>query len=396
MSYMKEYINRKMSGEDLVNELLDLIGKYNAYRGKYLLVHASAISKPMIPDISLTMDDYYIIYDLLRDLDTKYLDFYLETPGGSGEAAEEIARFTREKFSQVNFVISGEAKSAGTILVLSGNEILMTRSGSLGPIDAQVKVGRSVVSAYDYCEWIEEKRKFAEKYSRLNPFDATMVAQISPGELMGVRNSLEFAKDLVVKWLPKYKFKEWKVTEERKLNVTDEMRKVRAREIAEELTNHATWRSHGRSIKINDLQGKLQIICIDDDPDLADIVYRIQTVIRIIFDTTTTYKIFATEKNKILKHAAPTFTKQPTIPQQSQKVDIIQIKIKCQNCGKEHCFFASFSSNPQMEEDFIRKGCHPFPGKTNKYVCECGFEHDLSGIRNQIETQMDRKIINGD
>jgi ClpP class serine protease len=69
------------------------------------------------------------------------IDFYTETPGGSGEAAEEIAKFLRKKFEGVNFVIAGEAKSAGTILVLSGDNIYMTDTGSLGPIDAQVKIG---------------------------------------------------------------------------------------------------------------------------------------------------------------------------------------------------------------------------------------------------------------
>lgn len=60
-------------------------------------------------------------------------------------------------------MIAGEAKSAGTILVLSGDNIFMTDTGSLGPIDAQVRIGRSVVSAHDYKEWIDLKREEALK-----------------------------------------------------------------------------------------------------------------------------------------------------------------------------------------------------------------------------------------
>ena len=63
---------------------------------------------------------------------------YIETPGGSGETAEEVVKFLRNNFDTVSFVVSGEAKSAGTIIVLSGDEILMTETGSLGPIDAQM------------------------------------------------------------------------------------------------------------------------------------------------------------------------------------------------------------------------------------------------------------------
>lgn len=185
MGFMSEYINRKLGIEDLENELIKLIKTYNKLRGAYLVVYAGAIGK-QIPDIPLNMDDYYAIYDMLRGIESKKLDFYIETPGGSGEAAEEIGRFIRDKFENIVFVISGESKSAGTILALSGDEILMTRSGSLGPIDAQIRIGRTVGSAYDYMEWINEKKVEAQKNKMLNPFDATMVAQISPSELKGV------------------------------------------------------------------------------------------------------------------------------------------------------------------------------------------------------------------
>jgi len=86
-------------------------------------------------------------------------------------------------------------------LALSGDEIFMTETGSLGPIDAQLRIGRTVGSAYDYMEWVHEKKMEAQENGMLNPFDATMVAQISPSELKGVYNSLEFAKDIVKEWI---------------------------------------------------------------------------------------------------------------------------------------------------------------------------------------------------
>jgi ClpP class serine protease len=137
--------------------------------------------------------DFYVIRDLLADKkDLRKVDMYIETPGGSGETAEEIVKFLRNNFDTVSFVVSGEAKSAGTIIALSGDEILMTETGSLGPIDAQMKIGRSVISAYDYMEWVDQKRKEAKEQGMLNPFDATMVAQITPGELCGVSHALKF------------------------------------------------------------------------------------------------------------------------------------------------------------------------------------------------------------
>jgi hypothetical protein len=389
MGLMNEYISRKLNVIELESELLKLIKQYNQYTNSFLFVYSSAINKPM-PDNILNMDDYFITFDLLNKIKSKKLDFYIETPGGSGETAEEIVRFLRSKFEGVNFVVSGEAKSAGTLLVLSGDEINMTRSGSLGPIDAQIRIGRSVISAYDYMEWIDEKKEEAEKNKKLNPFDATMVAQISPGELSGVNHSLRFAEDLITEWLPKYKFKNWTHTETQKKKVTQNHKEKRAREIVGELINHGKWRSHGRSIKISDLEDiKLKINCIDNDPSLCDIVYRIQTVIRLLFTSTSIYKIYATQDDKIFKQASQT-TKPLKIP--VKKADIVEVETDCPKCGKKYKIYAKFVDNPNIDRDFEKRKINPFP-KNNKINCECGFEIDLTGIRNELETQTRKKII---
>lgn len=391
MSLINEYISRRLSASELESELLKLISEYNKLRDSYLFVYAAAIGKP-IPAIPLEQADFYVIRDLLAGKKSlQKIDVYIETPGGSGETAEEIVRFLRNNFDTVSFVVSGEAKSAGTIIVLSGDEILMTETGSLGPIDAQMKIGRSVVSAYDYIEWVNEKRKEAEKQGSLNPFDATMVAQITPGELGSVFHALKFAEELVVDWLIKYKFKKWTIAETRKITVTEEMKRKRAEEIAKELTNHSKWRLHGRSIKINDLGGiGLKITKVDDDPKLAEIVYRIQTVCRLIFDTTTAFKIFATQDNKIFRHAVPAGP--PMRIPKMQIPDVTEFEQKCPKCGIVHKIYAKLTPIPQIDADFKKKGSVPFP-KDAKIVCKCGFEIDLLGIKNQIEMQTGKKII---
>ena len=391
MSLLDEYIKKKLSGLDLESELLKLISEYNKLRNTYLFVYAAAIGKP-IPDVQLGQADFYVFHDLLIDKKgLEKIDVYIETPGGSGEAAEEIVKCLHNNFDTVSFVVSGEAKSAGTIIVLSGDEILMTETGSLGPIDAQMKIGRSVVSAYDYMEWVKDKREEAKKQGSLNPFDVTMVAQITPGELGSVFNALKFAEDLVVEWLIKYKFKKWAATETRKIPVTKEMKSERAKEIAKELTDHSKWRLHTRSLKIDDLEGiGLKIVRVDHDPKLAEIIYRIQTVCSLIFDSTTNYKIYATKDNKIFRTAVPAggLIRMPKLP----VPDVVEIGQKCPKCGETCEMYAKFVPNPQIDIDFKKKGCIPFP-KDAKLKCKCGFEIDLSGIKNQIEMQTGRKIV---
>lgn len=394
MSLMIEYIGKlqKEGVPGLESELLTLIARYNQIRDKYLFIYVAAIGKP-IPMLGLDQSDYYIFHDMLAKNKgvVNDIDIYLETPGGSGEAAEEIVKFLHDNFRPVSFIVSGEAKSAGTLMVLSGDEILMTETGSLGPIDAQIHIGRSTISAYDYIEWVDEKRKEAESQGRLNPFDAVMVAQITPGELGSVLHSLKFAEDLVTQWLVKYKFKNWTQTETQKIPVTEDMKADTAKKISDQLINHSKWRSHGRSIKMNDLEEiGLKIKHVQDNPKLADIVYRIQAVCRMIFESSLTYKIFATQDEKIFKQAAMA-TMPMQIPQKAA-ANVVQIQQQCPKCNKVHSLYGKFEENPIVDQELKKKGFIPFP-KDAKLKCDCGFEIDLLGIKNQIEIQAGKKII---
>jgi len=396
MSLMLEYIQKLKEGGSLglESELLKLIGQYNQIRGKYLFIYAAAIWK-RIPEIPLDQSDFYMFHDLLgKKKQVREVDVYIETPGGSGEAAEEIVRFLHNNFDSVSFLVSGEAKSAGTIIVLSGDEILMTETGSLGPIDAQMQIGRSTISAYDYTEWVDTKRKEAEDKGKLNPFDATMVAQITPGELGSVLNALKFAEDLVIEWLIKYKFKRWDFTEERRIPVTEEMKRKRAGEIATKLITHSKWRLHGRSIKIGDLEEiGLKIKRVEDDSKLSDIVFRIQTVCRLLFDSTTIFKIFATAEDKLVKQATPKEGPIRIPIPQMPIADVVEIQQQCPKCKKVHSLYGKFSPNPQIDQELINKGLIPFPKDARIKCNNCGFEIDLLGLKSQIEIDTGRKII---
>jgi hypothetical protein len=50
--------------------------------------------------------------------------------------------------------------------------------------------------------------------------------------------------------------------------------------------------------------------------------------------------------------------------------------------------------DPKIDADAQIKGLTPFP-EDAKIQCSCGFEIDLLGIKNQIESTVGRKIIVG-
>ena len=395
MGLMNEYISKRWKVKQFEDELIRLIKAYNKIRDSYLFVYVSAFEKP-IPERILLHEDYYTIHDLLTNKDDQdKLDFFLETPGGMGEVAEEIVRFIHDEFATVSFVISGQAKSAGTIMALSGDEIFMTSTGSLGPIDAQIRIGRSTNSSYDYIEWVEAKQEQAKKTGQLNPFDATMIAQITPGELNGVINTHGYAQDLVIDWLVKYKFKNWNFTETKRNPVTENMKQKRAKEIAKELTNRTRWRTHGRSIKIDDLLGLGLIINrVEDNPKLADIVLRIHAVCRFIFNMSNSFKIFATADDKIFRQA---IAMTGPLPGQQrikmlQDIEVVEINVKCQNCGQEHKLYAKLKKDEDIDKKMKSKGRMPFPSG-NKIACKCGKELDLTTTRNEAQKKIGKQFV---
>ncbi len=377
---MSEYIDRNLTVDGLKAELDVLSKNYEKVSGHTLLIYAADLSKGDFP-IALDMQDYYIIDDILPEKDSrKELDVYLVTPGGSGEAAESIADLLHARYEEVNFVIAEEAKSAGTILALSGNNIAMTETGSLGPIDAQCHIGRGFVSADDYMTWIKEKMT-AEA---LTPFDAMMVAQISPGELYGVQNSLEYAKDLVLKWLPQYKFKDWTETETSHKNVTDEMRKKRAKEIANDLTNHKKWRSHGRSLSIKELND-INLHIDEVTQPLLEIVKRIQVVIRLIFSMSSVYKIYSSRGQKIMKMASQ-------IAAPISQPPVLQFEALCPKCRKKYKLYVEFEHIEDIVNDLEEQGFSKVPSDS-KINCDCGHQIDLAPIKNEIEAKTNRKVL---
>lgn len=380
MSYLDEYISRKLNPIQLEEELMKLINEYDEITGKHLFVYSVDLNKYDLPN-DIRIDDLYIIKDILRNDDSEKLSFYIETPGGSGEATEQIAKFLRNKYDYVDFIIVGECKSAGTILTMCGDEIYLNDTGSLGPIDAQMQIGRFYGSAHDYMSWVEDKMEEANKKGHLNPFDALMVAQITPNELVGVQNRLDFGKELVRDFLKNYKFKNWEFTETNNVPVDDDFREKRAEEIATKLADHSQWKSHGRALKIDTLREELQLKIEDlsENSKVCEIVERIQVLLRLIFSSSTSFKIMADKNTKIVRNA----NEVPSPNTIQNKPPFLNINIVCNNCGKEFKYYINFSGDASIDMKLQSQGIMPLP-EEDVVVCDCGVEIDLSEIKNNI------------
>lgn len=62
----------------------------------------------------------------------------MTTYGGDPDAAFRIARYIKRKYNKFTLFVFGYCKSAGTLLALGADEIVISDFGELGPLDVQV------------------------------------------------------------------------------------------------------------------------------------------------------------------------------------------------------------------------------------------------------------------
>lgn len=202
----------------------------------------------------------------------------LETEGGFIESAERIANIFRYNYGTVEFLVPTYAMSAGTVLVMSGDAIYMDYGSTLGPIDPQVRpLGRgNFVPALGYLEQFDRLVKKSAD-NRITPVEmAYLIRNFDPAELYLYEQARDLSIALLEEWLVKYKFKNWTVTATRSERVTEEMRRDRAKTIAQQLNDTSYWHSHSGGISMEVLRRKLnlQIEDIDSSPDLKKAVER--------------------------------------------------------------------------------------------------------------------------
>jgi hypothetical protein len=201
------------------------------------------------------------------------LTVLVETEGGFVETVERIVSVFRKHYGVVEYVIPNYAYSAGTILVLSGDELYMDYYSVLGPIDPQIDMDeQGSVPGMGYLA------KFKELLAEINdpgkePEEtrgqmAYLIKRFDPAILFTIEQAIEHSKSLLRAWLPQYKFKSWTVKETSGEPVTPADRQQRADDIATILGDAEHWHSHGRGIGIKDLESdliKLKVVNYGDD-----------------------------------------------------------------------------------------------------------------------------------
>lgn len=386
MGIYGEYLDQPLAGsfQQLTAERKRQLQRISQLRGgRDVLVFAADLNKESAP-ISIGYVDILPISDQLSNLKGNALDLILETPGGSGEAAEDIVRILRGRYSDLAVIIPGWSKSAGTIVAMAADEIIMGPTSALGPIDAQLVWKEKRFSADALLEGMRKIKDEVRDTGILNKAYIPILQGISPGELQSAQNALDFAIKLVTQWLAQYKFKSWQRHSSTGQPVTEEEKRARANEIAAQLCDHKRWMTHGRSIKLDDLRAmRLLIKDYSEEPEVADAISRYYALLQMTFSSSL-YKLYETSTSQIYKFLMP-----PVPPLQQQvSPDIAELQIQCNKCQSQFKVQANLG-----KKQALKPGCLPFP-PDNKLRCpNCGVEHDLSDSRRQLEAQTKKPVV---
>jgi hypothetical protein len=249
-----------------------------------VILYASAfLQKPQAPAPStqITFEDINGFMSVMFGMDfTRPLTLIIHTPGGQTNAAETIVAYLRSKFADIEVVVPAYAMSAGTMISLASNRILMGRQSQLGPIDPQMPVGGRFVSARAVVEQFEQARSEITADTTVAHLWAPVLQSLGPSLLQEAKNALEYGERMVAGWMASYMF------------AGDPDPAARGAAAARHFNDASTHKSHGRRIDRDEARGQgLVVDDIEPDARLQDAVLTMYHVSTIVFEQSPTAKL---------------------------------------------------------------------------------------------------------
>lgn len=297
---------------DVATEIKKAIMAIQTIRKKPLVCYVSNIVNTKIEaPISIDNSDDLPFAEMISTIpdEIKDIDVFLVTPGGSGQQVAKFVDRLRPRFDNVTFILPNMAMSAGTIFVMSGNDIIMDSRAYIGPIDPQIpnKNGQ-YVPAQSILVLLDEIQKRGQELleSGKNPMwsDLQLLREIDARDIGNAMNASQYSIELVEDYLYNYKFKNWEFHSKTKLPVTALKKRARAKKVAELLCAHSFWKSHGRGINRDDVWNKceIKVTHAESIDGLERAIRQFWALLYWLFENGPTYKLFISQNYAIFRN----------------------------------------------------------------------------------------------
>ena len=205
------------------------------------------------------------------------LDLILHTPGGDIAATESLVEYLRAMFgTDIRVIVPHLAMSAGTMIALSGSEIIMGKHSSLGPIDPQTG-GRAAHGVIE--EFNKAKEEIAEDPSRVAVWQP-IIAKYSPTLVGECEKAIKWAEGIVRSWLTTGMFKD------------EEDRDSKIGAIIGELSSHEASLAHNRHYSAATVaELGMKVLMLEDDPGLQEAILTVHHACILTLSETSAIKI---------------------------------------------------------------------------------------------------------
>jgi hypothetical protein len=302
-------LNYQYHNLNFLSELRKSIAEIKALRGRPIVCYIANVVKPS-PAISIEDSDDLPFNEMIASLpaECKEIDIVLVTPGGYAHQVAKFVNKLRPRFEKISFILLNKTMSAGTIFIMSGDEVIMSNQSQIGPIDPQVRTKTGeFVPAQAILTLIDDIRTRGEeaikKGGKPSWTDLQILNGIDPKEIGNALNASNYSIQLVEEYLHNFKFKNWNLHSDGTTQVTPEERKSRATEIAKMLCDHSKWKNHGHAITREAAWEvcKLKITHSESIEGLDKAMRRMWALFYWVFENTPVAKVFLSENYSIMR-----------------------------------------------------------------------------------------------
>jgi Serine dehydrogenase proteinase len=237
-------------------------------------------------DVEINLTDRDGMVEITQDLADKQADVLVYSPGGLPDATDSLVQILRSKFDHTRFVVPSVAKSAATMMVLSGDELLMEHNAELGPIDPQfqfVKADGTPVNApaQAIIDQFEKAQDIIGQDPKKLAAWIPILQQYGPALYQQCLNAIDLSKRYVFEWLKTGMFKAQGANAE-----------VSARKVVDYLGDHNQFKSHGARVGVPELRAHgVPVNILNEDKPLHDAVMTVYHALLLTFGGTGAYRI---------------------------------------------------------------------------------------------------------
>ena len=262
-------VQHKEKGIDLLKldkMRLEFLAELSKYRGRNVIAYYSGwMYRSGAEDVTINDKDMNAFMEVVHRLDkTKGLDLILHTPGGEIAATEQIINYLHSCFKDITVIIPQMAMSAGSIISVSCNEIIMGKQSCLGPFDPQL--------GGVACQSVLREFEIAKSELQQNPAALglwqVIISKYHPTFLYSCAQAVALTDELADKILERV------VADPKKRNA-----------IKKAFNDNSESKIHGRHFSKAKLQKLgLNVINLEDDQTLQDLVLSVHHCYTVLLE----------------------------------------------------------------------------------------------------------------